>query len=52
MIPAATDALNVAPVDATLAHSMHWEASRCDQFDETKIASIKRAMAGVGNSPG
>src|SRR6266567_8016068 len=49
MIPAATEALNVAPVDATVRALNALGGVAPWSIDETKIASIKRATAGDGN---
>src|SRR6266513_5337006 len=51
IIPAATDALNVAPVDATVRAANALGGVAPWSIDETKIASIKRARAVDGKSP-
>src|SRR5207249_11510270 len=51
MIPAATDALNDAPVDATVRADNALGGVAPWSIDETRIASIKRATVDDGNSP-
>src|SRR5436853_1565224 len=51
MMPAATDALNEAPVDAVVRAANALGGVTPWSIDETRIASIKRATAGFGNSP-
>jgi hypothetical protein len=50
-MPAATDALNDAPVEATVRAASALGGVAPWSIDETKIASIKRATAGGGNFP-
>src|SRR5207253_10425617 len=50
-MPAATAALNDAPVDAVVRAANALGGVTPWSIDETRIASIKRATAGFGNSP-